>query len=115
MTRSLPALDVEDIVDLFPLLAAEERPLQDIGFEVFHRSLPKKQEEVSFDAVLSKNVAHLPFELLSLIIDTPPTDAIHTDVGDTENADLEHRRYLLSWKVVFDHFEFAVRFLRRST
>lgn len=64
---------------------------------------------MSFDVALSKTTVNLPDELLSLLLEAPQADLIMAT--DDEKVWLELRSYLLSWKIVFDHFSNAVSVL----
>ena len=111
LARQLSNLSVdhlEDIDDLFPVLSAQTKGIQRAGYDVLHRVIPKLQEKVSFNVALSNEVASLPDELLSLLLEAPTIDIMsHLPVEDNVWPGI--RCYLLSWKVVFDHFTGAVR------
>jgi hypothetical protein len=92
--------------DIFSLLAVQCKDIQRAAYEIFHRSIPQAQEQVSFDVALSKTTVNLPDELLSLLLEPPKADVI-TEIDD-EKAWLSLRSYLLSWKIVFDHFSNSV-------
>jgi hypothetical protein len=88
--------------ELYPLLCVESSKLQQTAFGILHKQIPAAQEQVSIDAALDKKAARMPEELLSLILDAP------TDVDLTnESMALSLRGYLLSWLLVFDHFDNA--------
>jgi hypothetical protein len=71
------------------------------------------QEQVSFDVALSKSEVKLPYELISLLLGAPTMESISATYGDDKTwADI--RSYLLSWKLVFDHFVNAVCTTSRS-
>lgn len=92
--------------NLFPLLAAECNIIQQTAFEILHRYIPQAQEQVSFDVALSKTKVNLPYELLSLLLEIPQAKQI-TPTSDIKKW-VRVRSYLLSWKLVFDHFSNAV-------
>lgn len=93
--------------ELFPTLASESLALQGAAYELLHLQLPKQQENVSLDKALSKDyVAKLPEELLSLIIETPTLDTL-ADASFKRSVPASLRSYLLSWQLVFDHWDGA--------
>lgn len=102
-----PLDNLESVGETFSLLNAQSRGIQRAAYEVLHQYIPKTQEQVSFDVALSKSVATLPDELLSLLLEPPTMDAISASYGE-EKTWISLRSYLLSWKVVFDHFSNAV-------
>lgn len=110
--RKLEVFDVEDSLELLPLLAAEEKAIQDAAFDILHHSIPQKQEKISFDVALSRTIVHLPEELLSLLLDMPSEGILGSLAQSSTSVFLGVRRYLLSWKIVFDHFTNAVSFCR---
>lgn len=96
----------DDLTDYYHLLAAESTTIQRSAYGLLHWHVPAQQEQISFDAALEKKTARLPDELLSLVIDVPDLDNIFEN--STEDATwIGVRRYLLSWKVIFDHFSNA--------
>lgn len=98
---------LEDVNKLFPLLTARSRVVQRAAYTVLHRYIPNTQEQVSFDVALSKSAVKLPDELLSLLLEAPTTESISATYGE-DRTWTSIRSYLLSWKVVFDHFSNAV-------
>ena len=105
---SIVAVDcVEDVDDLFPLLSVQNWGVQRAAYDILHRFIPEAQEQVSFDQALSKSVANLPDELLSLLLEAPTLD-IYSGISVEDGQWMELRCYLLSWKVVFDHFTNSV-------
>lgn len=104
---AIPLDKLEDISDVFPLLTAHSRAVQRTAYTLLHRYIPQTQEQVSFDVALSKTAVSLPDELLSLLIETPSMDNVLRFYGDDKTW-TSIRSYLLSWKVVFDHFTNAV-------
>lgn len=94
-------------VQIYPLLYAESRPLQQVAFEILHRQIPKAQEDISIDAALDKKQRHLPDELLSMII-AAPFSYIPDAQGLEQAMALPLRGYLLSWILIFDHFHNSV-------
>lgn len=108
VVRKLEIFDTDDSTEFLPLLDADEKAIQDAGFDILHRSIPQKQEQISFDVALSKTVVHLPEELLSLLLDVPEDYPITPPSLSLNASFLGVRRYLLSWKIVFDYFRNAV-------
>jgi hypothetical protein len=104
---SFPGKYIIGTEDLYPQVYSQSRSVQQAAFEILHVDIPRHQDEVALEAVLDKKAARLPDELLSLILE-PPT------MAGLENEDFERamplslRGYLLSWILVFDHFEHAV-------
>lgn len=88
---------------MFPLLTAHSRTVQRTAYTLLHRYVPQSQEQVSFDVALSKAAVSLPDELLSLLLETPSMDLVLRSYGD-DRTWTGIRSYLLSWKIVFDHF-----------
>jgi E3 ubiquitin-protein ligase listerin len=109
LRRELVHIPVEYLTnknDMFSLLAAECKNIQQTAFEILHRHIPQAQEQVSFDVALSKAKVNLPDELLSLLLEVPQAKLI-TPTSDTKTW-VRIRSYLLSWKLVFDHFSNSV-------
>lgn len=109
LRRELVHIPVETLAnknDMFSLLAAECKNIQQTAFEILHRHIPHAQEQVSFDVALSKTKVNLPDELLSLLLEVPQAKLI-TPTSDTKTW-VRIRSYLLSWKLVFDHFSNSV-------
>ncbi|OJJ50016.1 hypothetical protein ASPZODRAFT_128604 [Penicilliopsis zonata CBS 506.65] len=103
---SIPVKNLADVSEVFPLLTANSRVIQRAAYELLHRYIPSVQEQVSFDVALSKTAVRLPDELLSLLLEPPTIDMI-ASVASEDKAWTQVRSYLLSWKVVFDHFSNA--------
>jgi E3 ubiquitin-protein ligase listerin len=92
--------------DLYPLLNASSRPIQQAAFDLLHRTIPTAQEQISFDAALSKEEfggVELPLELLSLVVSPPSLESM-ASVDFSRAMPLSLRSYLLSWLLVYDHF-----------
>lgn len=107
LINSISIETLEDVSRIFPLLTAQSRAVQRAAYTVLHRYIPSVQEQVSFDVALSKTAVKLPDELLSLLLEAPTMDSISLSYGDDKVwADI--RSYLLSWKIIFDHFVNAV-------
>ena len=93
--------------DLLPILASESNSLQLLAFNILHKTIPAKQEEVSLDSAVSKDfVPRLPEELLSLVLEVPLADD-YLDLHDASAMPSSLTRYLLSWKLIFDHWTSA--------
>jgi E3 ubiquitin-protein ligase listerin len=93
--------------DMYPVMASESTILQRAAFKILEKSIPASQEQVSLDAALSKDfIPELPEELLSLMLEAPRTDDI---LGLRSEPELPSHtaRYLLSWKLIFAHWENA--------
>ena len=93
-----------EVAKLFPLMASEEQSVQDTAFGLLHRAVPEAQQQYSLDVVLEKKIAHLPGELLSLLLHAPSMQTFSSTYEPREKAWLGIRRHLLSWKLVLDHF-----------
>lgn len=103
---------LEDVTGIFHLLTAHSRAVQRTAYTILHRYIPQAQEQISFDVALSKTAVNLPDELVSLLLETPNMQMMSMTWGD-EKMWTTIRSYLLSWKVTFDHFSNAVRFISR--
>lgn len=103
----IPIDKLEDISEVFSLLTAHSRAVQRTAYTLLHRYIPHAQEQVSFDVALSKSAASLPDELVSLLLETPSMQMVTMSYGD-DKMWTSLRSYLLSWKVIFDHFSNAV-------
>lgn len=99
----LPAGPLKDAETLFPLLYAPSWAVQGAAFDLLHKHIPAAQGKVSFDAALEDKTAHLPDELLSLIIDAPTLDTL-ADASFLNAMPLQLQGFLNSWRVLFDHF-----------
>ncbi|KAL8734970.1 MAG: hypothetical protein Q9181_003002, partial [Wetmoreana brouardii] len=101
------SIDSATTRELFPALASESHSLQGAAYELLHRDIPTLQENVSLDKALSKDyVATLPEELLSLILEVPTLDIL-ADESFKRSVPSSLRTYLLSWQLVFDHWNSA--------
>ncbi|KAJ5937717.1 hypothetical protein N7454_004059 [Penicillium verhagenii] len=94
---------LDDVSGAFHLLTAHSRAVQRTAYTILHRYIPQAQEQISFDVALSKTAVGLPDELISLLLETPTMDMVSKSYGD-DKMWTSIRSYLLSWKVVFDHF-----------
>lgn len=104
----VPPKHLESTEELFPLLYVESQPVQQTAFDILHKQIPAAQEQISIDAALEKTTARLPEELLSLILEAPTVSALGNATFE-RSIPLPLRGYLLSWLLVFDHLEHAVR------
>ncbi|KAL8926416.1 MAG: hypothetical protein Q9208_002959 [Pyrenodesmia sp. 3 TL-2023] len=95
------------ISELFPILASESIALQGAAHEILHSQIPQEQENVSVDKALSKeSLAKLPEELLSLVIEAPTRNSL-ADVSFTRSVPPFLQSYMLSWHLIFDHWDGA--------
>jgi E3 ubiquitin-protein ligase listerin len=94
---------VPDLGELFPLMYAPSRPVQQATFSILHQQIPMAQEQISFDAALDNKTAQLPDELLSLILEAPTLDSL-ADASFDRAMPLSLQGYLFSWRLLFDHF-----------
>ncbi|OQO11710.1 hypothetical protein B0A48_03437 [Cryoendolithus antarcticus] len=94
---------MDDVHDLYALLGSTSRAVQGAAFELLHASIPIAQEQISIDAAIESKKASLPDELLSLILEVPSLDLME----DSDDNDLpqELQSYLISWRLLFDHFD----------
>lgn len=100
---------MEDVSETFHLLTAHSRAVQRTAYTILHHYIPHAQEKVSFEVALSKTAVSLPDELVSLLLEPPTMKMVSAAYGD-DKMWTSVRAYLLSWKVVFDHFSTAVSF-----
>lgn len=107
LISTIPIKHLEDVSKTFPLLTAHSRVVQRAAYIVLHRYIPEVQEQVSLDVALSGSGVKLPDELVSLLLEPPTMDSISASLGE-DRMWTGVRSYLLSWKVVFDHFTHAV-------
>lgn len=108
--RDIDVTMVEDLSSVYPLLGTQSRSIQKAAFDILHRYIPTAQEQISVDVALSAEAAsslQLPPEILSMIIEAPelPEDA---DIEQANEVPIAVRGYLLSWILIFDHFQNAV-------
>ena len=109
LSRQISTVKVDAISntnELYPLLAAQSERIQRAVYDIFHRLLPITQERVSFEVAISKIVVNLPDELLSLLLEPPEINTVSRK--NKQNGWAGLRAYLLSWKLVFDHFSGSV-------
>ncbi|KAH8681038.1 hypothetical protein BX600DRAFT_504780 [Xylariales sp. PMI_506] len=103
--EKLPLEHVEDLSDLYGLVAADSRAIQTAAFTLLHQALPAAQEEISLNVLLEKKDARLPDELLSLLLEAPTLDSYSDEALARFPSTI--RTYLLTWHLVFDTFKAA--------
>ncbi|KAK3391308.1 hypothetical protein B0H63DRAFT_467712 [Podospora didyma] len=101
----IPLEHLDDLSDLYGLVASDSRAIQGAAFGLLHRALPVVQEKLSVDVLLEKKVARLPNELLSLLLDPPTLEAYPDDL--LAQFPTPVRSYLLSWSLIFDAYSKA--------
>ncbi|KAJ5162717.1 Zinc finger RING-CH-type [Penicillium coprophilum] len=106
LINTIPVDNLDDVSETFHLLTAHSRAVQRAAYTILHHYIPHAQEKVSFEVALSKTAVSLPDELISLLIEPPTMQMVSTAYGD-DKMWTSMRSYLLSWKVVFDHFSNA--------
>ena len=101
----MPSLVVPDPENLYQVLGSESAALQNAAYRIMHDHVPKAQEQISLDKALTKDfIARLPEELLSLIL-APPNDESLSTADFQRSMPASLRSYLLSWKIVYDHWK----------
>ncbi|PNS20724.1 hypothetical protein CAC42_2969 [Sphaceloma murrayae] len=90
--------------DLYPQLDSTSGAVRSAAFGLLKSHVVGSQEQISLDAALEKKTAHLPEQLLSLILDAPDNDAV-LSASFEEKVPQDLQTYLLSWLLVFAHFE----------
>jgi hypothetical protein len=103
--EKLPLQHIDDLSELYGLVAGESRAIQTAAFSILHKALPAMQEELSVDILLDKQDARLPDELLSLLLDAPTLESFPDEALNQFPTPI--RSYLLSWHLVFDAFRAA--------
>ncbi|KAJ5581771.1 Zinc finger RING-CH-type [Penicillium sp. DV-2018c] len=103
LITTIPVDKLEDVSETFHLLTAHSRAVQRTAYTILHHYIPHAQEKVSFELALSKTTVSLPDELISLLLEPPTMQMVSAAYGD-DKMWTTVRSYLLSWKVVFDHF-----------
>ncbi|RDA96293.1 hypothetical protein CP533_1626 [Ophiocordyceps camponoti-saundersi (nom. inval.)] len=98
--EAIPVAQLPPATDLFHHVASASRNIQMTAFKLLHKKIPAEQEEQSVNVLLDKTDARLPDELLSLLLNPPTLE----DFSDEALALFPStiRRYLLSWKLLFD-------------
>lgn len=111
--EKIPEEHLEDVRQLYSLMASESKDIQTAGFSLVCRRSRLMQEELSLDALLNNDdSARLPEELLSLLLDAPTLEAYPDDVLNRFPAAV--RTYLLAWSVVFQTMGFSAHKLRND-
>ncbi|KAK5137975.1 hypothetical protein LTR08_005772 [Meristemomyces frigidus] len=100
----LPQRPLHDADELYPLLYAPSRPVQQAAFDLLHKHIPATQEQISLDAALENKTAQLPDELLSLIMEAPTLDSL-ADAPFDRSMPLQLQGYLYGWRLLFAHFD----------
>ncbi|CAG7925058.1 unnamed protein product [Penicillium olsonii] len=103
LINAIPVEHLEDVSETFHLLTAHSRAVQRTAYTILHHYIPHAQEKISFELALSKTAATLPDELVSLLLEPPSMQAVNSAYGD-DKMWTNMRSYLLSWKIVYDHF-----------
>ncbi|KAJ5774837.1 Zinc finger RING-CH-type [Penicillium paradoxum] len=106
LINTIPVDKLEDVSETFHLLTAHSRAVQRTAYTLLHNYIPHAQEKVSFELALSKTAVSLPDELISLLLEPPTMQMVSAAYGD-DKMWTTMRSYLLSWKIVFDHFSNA--------
>ena len=93
-----------DRFNLYRPLGSPSPSLQQAAYGVLQQKVSSEQEEVSMEAALSQDyVAKLPEELIEIIRHAPePID--HLSLRNTPELPASLTRYLLGWKLVYDHW-----------
>ncbi|KAI9786287.1 MAG: hypothetical protein M1816_008096 [Peltula sp. TS41687] len=99
----IPIEQIKDASEMYSLVYAESPTIQQAAFELLHRCIPAKLEQISIEVALTKSSARLPEELISLIVEIPRAEtALSGNWGS--HMPLNVRGFLFSWILVFDHF-----------
>ncbi|KGO76600.1 Zinc finger, RING-CH-type [Penicillium italicum] len=106
LINTIPVENLEDVSETFHILTAHSRAVQRTAYTILHHYIPHAQEKVSFEVALSQTAVSLPDELVSLLLEPPTMQMVSAAYGD-DKMWTSMRAYLLSWKVVFDHFSNA--------
>lgn len=99
----LPWQPLKNADEIYPLLYAPSRPIRRAAFDLLHKHIPEDQEQISLDIALDNKTAHLPDELLSLIMEAPTLDPLF-DASLCGNMPSTLQGYLYGWRLLFDHF-----------
>lgn len=92
---------------MYSLLYVESPKIQQAAFELIHRCIPSKLEQISIDVAVTKASARLPEELISLIVEVPKAESISAE-NWSNHMPLHVRGFLFSWVLIFDHFSGSV-------
>ncbi|GAM85717.1 hypothetical protein ANO11243_037250 [Dothideomycetidae sp. 11243] len=93
----------EKAADLYPLLDSKSSSIQEAAFVLLQRYTEQNQEQISFDAALDKKTAHLPEELLSLVLSAPSLESVLSASFEPAMPE-DLQSYLYSWLLIFSHF-----------
>jgi len=98
---------------MYELVSVHSEPIQDVAFQILHRYVPSVQEDLSIELALTASQEEpLKIELEPALIDLIkdiPLNSHWQNVAVEKGQYLSLKSYLLSWLLVFDHFENAVR------
>lgn len=96
----IPSTDVNDVTDLFELVASTSTDIQTAGFNLIHEALPRLQDRDFIELQDEGENARLPDELMSLLLEAPKAED-----EDVPGFATHLRSYLLAWVLIFDHFK----------
>jgi hypothetical protein len=99
--QKLPLRLIKDHSDIYELMASESQDIQTAAFTVLHKAIPAMQQQLSVDVLLDKKNAHLPDELLSLLLEHPTLERYYEVLSQFPSP---VRSYLLSWHLIFDAY-----------
>ncbi|KAK0636805.1 hypothetical protein B0T17DRAFT_483366 [Bombardia bombarda] len=108
----VPLEHLNDLSDLYGLVASDSRAIQTAAFGILHRALPAAQEKLAVDLLLEKKDGRLPDELLSLLLDAPTLESYPEDILVQFPTPI--RSYLLAWLLIFDTYNKAPQKLRND-
>jgi E3 ubiquitin-protein ligase listerin len=99
-------------IQLYELISVHSEPIQDVAFQILHRYVPSIQEDLSIELALTASQEEplkIEFEpaLIALLKDVP-LDSHWENVSVEKGQYISLKTYLLSWLLVFDHFENSV-------
>jgi hypothetical protein len=107
LARQIAATPIEKLAnfdDIYPIVYAPSRSIQQAAFRLLHKEIPTAQEQISFDAAIDNKTAQLPDELLSLVLEAPTLDSL-ADASFQDTMPVPLQGYLYSWRLIFDHFQ----------
>ena len=106
LTRQVAASEKampHSVDDVLPVMSSETVSIQRAAYQILHRNIPRAQEAISIEAVLSKDQnVKLSNELLAYIQEKPTEPP--KELGTASDMPSSLARYLLCWKLVFDHW-----------
>ena len=88
-------------LQFFKVLNSLSKTVQQTAFLLLHKSIPLMQEQLSINAAIENKQVSLPAALTALLKITPE----NLNEGFSSTA---VKGYLLSWILIFDHFECSV-------